>query len=69
MKNLFSRRNFLKTAAISGAAAALPGSAAAAPSILRDQSFKLNANPLKLGIMTYTIAKDWDIDTIIKESE
>ena len=66
MKNLFSRRNFLKTAAISGTAAALPGSVVAAPLSLKDDSFELNENPLKLGIMTYTIAKEWDIDTIIK---
>ena len=27
---------------------------------------KLNENPLKLGVMTYTLAKEWDIETIIK---
>jgi len=66
MKNLFSRRNFLKTAAISGTAVALPGSVGAAPLSNKDESFKLNENPLKIGIMTYTIAKEWDIDTVIK---
>ena len=66
MKNLFSRRNFLKTAAISGTAVALPGSVGAAPLSNKDESFELNENPLKLGIMTYTIAKEWDIDTVIK---
>ena len=29
-------------------------------------SSDLNKNPLKIGVMTYTIAKDWDIETIIK---
>lgn len=66
MKNLFSRRNFLKTAAISGAAASLPGSVSAAPIPYKGDSIKLNDNPLKIGIMTYTLAKEWDIDTIIK---
>ena len=66
MKNLFSRRNFLKTAAISGTAVALPGSVGAAPLSNKDESFELNENPLKIGIMTYTIAKEWDIDTVIK---
>ena len=66
MKNLFSRRNFLKTAAISGTAVALPGSVGAVPLSNKDELFELNENPLKIGIMTYTIAKDWDIDTVIK---
>jgi len=66
MKQLFSRRNFLRTAAISGTVASLPGCQIAAPPSQEDESFKLNENPLKLGIMTYTIAKEWDIDTVIK---
>ena len=66
MKNLFSRRNFLKTAAISGTVVALPGSVGATSLSPKDDPIKLNANPLKLGIMTYTIAKEWDIDTVIK---
>jgi sugar phosphate isomerase/epimerase len=66
MKSLFSRRNFLKTAAISGTAAALPGSVGAMPLSSKDDPIKFNENPLKIGIMTYTLAKEWDIDTIIK---
>lgn len=61
-----SRRNFLKTAALSGTAVALPGSVSAASLSPKGDTFKLNENPLKLGIMTYTIAKEWDIDTVIK---
>jgi len=30
------------------------------------QPFVPNTNPLKIGIMTYTIAKDWNIETIIR---
>lgn len=66
MKNIFSRRNFLKTAALSGTVAAIPGCTNVAKPIEEDTSFKLNENPLKIGVMTYNIAKDWDIETVIK---
>lgn len=66
MKNIFSRRNFIRTAALSGTALALPGKLTGATPSLKADSFRLNENPLKLGVMTYTLAKDWDIDTIIK---
>lgn len=66
MKNQFSRRNFLKTAAISGTAIMVPGYSAFSSPAGEKDSFTLNPNPLKIGIMTYTIAKDWDIETIIK---
>ena len=66
MKNTFSRRNFIQTAALSGAAITIPGSLSASSPVSRGNSFKLNENPLKLGLMTYTMAKTWDIDTIIK---
>lgn len=65
MKNNFSRRNFLKTAALSSTAFAIPGCVNANPT-QEDNSFKLNENPLKIGVMTYTIAKNWDIETVIK---
>jgi sugar phosphate isomerase/epimerase len=60
------RRNFLKTAALSTTAAMIPFGARS--EILSEQKkpVALNTNPLKIGIMTYTIAKDWDIETIIK---
>jgi len=64
MKNQFSRRKFLKTAVISSTAIVVPGSINA--SYKRKDSFTLNPNPLKLGILTYTIAMDWDIETYIK---
>jgi len=66
MKNIFSRRNFLRTTALSGAAAVLPGTIGCASPSNKKESLNLNENPLKLGVMTYNIAKDWDIDTIIK---
>ncbi|MEN8230075.1 MAG: twin-arginine translocation signal domain-containing protein [Bacteroidota bacterium] len=58
MENIFSRRNFLKSAAISSTAAVLSGcTTASTPDGERD-SFELNPNPLKLGVMTYNLAKD-----------
>ena len=65
MKNNFSRRNFLKTAALSSTAVAIPGCVNATPAH-EDNSFKLNENPLKIGVMTYNIAKKWGIETVVK---
>jgi sugar phosphate isomerase/epimerase len=66
MKKHFSRRNFLQTAAISASAVMLPAYALAPAKQKKGTVIPLNKNPLKLGLMTYTLAKDWDIDTIIK---
>ena len=65
MKTLVSRRGFLKTAAVAGAAAstteAIEQQAAASPS---------NDKPaLRIGIMTYTLGKDWDQETLIKNCQ
>jgi sugar phosphate isomerase/epimerase len=64
--NLFSRRNFLGTAAVSAAAMAMPGCNPATSSKNESSTFELNKNPLKLGLMTYMIGAAWDVDTIIK---
>ncbi|HKK63398.1 MAG TPA: TIM barrel protein [Bacteroidales bacterium] len=63
-----SRRNFLKAAAATGAAAMVPGHLyGESVSHNLNTSFEgLNKNPLKQGVMTYNIAKKWDIETIIK---
>ncbi len=66
MKNHFSRRNFLKTTALSSTAAIIPGCVGASPENEEEVAFSLNKNPLKLGVMTYTLAEEWDIETIIK---
>jgi len=60
----FSRKEFLKSAAISATAAILPNVSLADEKQEKDTSF--NPNPLKLGLMTYNLGKDWDIETIIK---
>jgi sugar phosphate isomerase/epimerase len=67
MKKRSSRRNFLKNAALSGAVFVLPGSInAPSESPEKEKEFSLNMKPLKLGVMTYNLAKNWDIETIIK---
>ena len=66
MKNIFSRRNFIRTAALTGTAMAMPGNLKSTSTSPEGENFRLNRNPLKLGVMTYTMAKDWDIETIIK---
>jgi sugar phosphate isomerase/epimerase len=66
MKNHFSRRNFLKTAAISAPAVMLPAYVMAAEQQKTGNTITLNKNPLKLGLMTYRLGMKWNIDTIIK---
>ena len=60
------RRNFIKTAALSSTAAAIPVAAYSEANQGKVKPFRLNTNPLKIGVMTFTLAKDWDIETIIK---
>jgi len=58
------RRRFLKTAGFTlGAASFLPVFAAESSA---PPSFILRPSKMKLGIVTYNIAKDWDLPTIIK---
>jgi sugar phosphate isomerase/epimerase len=66
MNKNFSRRNFLQTAAISASALTLPSYAFASEKSKKGTVISLNKNPLKIGLMTYTLGKDWDIETIIK---
>jgi sugar phosphate isomerase/epimerase len=60
--NPISRRSALKTLTALSALPLLGRSAAATPSAPGDGNFKL-------GIVTYNIAKDWDVPTIIKNCE
>lgn len=66
MNTHFSRRNFLQTAAISATATMIPGIAGASATEKESSIISINKNPLKIGTMTYNLAKDWDIETIIK---
>ncbi len=59
-----TRRKFIQTAAIGAAALTTGISKVSATETSSGPKKKLP--PLKLGLMTYTLGKDWDIETIIK---
>ena len=59
-----SRRRFIQTAALGAVAMSTRVPNASASGTLSTSGKKFP--PLKLGLMTYNLAKDWDIDTIIK---
>lgn len=59
------RRNFLKSSAIATTAAFIPLNEIPAIGDIQKSSAK-NPDPLKIGVMTYTLAQKWDIETIIK---
>jgi len=60
------RGKFIKTAVLSTAASVFPFVEKSTPDNQQKLSPTLNPFPLKIGVMTYTIAQDWDIETIIK---
>ena len=61
-----SRRSFLASAAAGvPVAAALARAHAAQPSAPGKDGFA-RPSPMKLGLVTYNLAKDWDIPTIIQ---
>ena len=60
------RREFLKAAGLSFGAAGVLGRSVFAAESARQPSFVLRPAKMKLGIVTYNIAKDWDVATIIK---
>lgn len=67
MNNPFSRRKFLQTSAMAGAAVVIPSAAFAADAEQKpDNTVVINKNPLKIGLMTYLLGSKWDIETIIK---
>src|SRR5438045_1100063 len=55
-----NRRGFVKTAATVAAVSLFPANAA------EPKTFISSATKMKLGTVTYNIAKDWDVPTIIK---
>lgn len=59
------RRNFLSTSA-AGAAAALISPMSLSPAGKQKKQADTKKEPLKIGVMTYTLAAKWDIETIIK---
>lgn len=67
MKDQISRRKFMLTSAAAGATAMVP--VFSLPSVkeeLQDTSVIFNKSPLKIGLMTYLLGSEWDIETIIK---
>jgi sugar phosphate isomerase/epimerase len=67
MKTESSRRDFIKAASVSALGLMVPAyTRASVKDKHQDKSNTLNKNPLKIGLMTYNLGKDWDIETIIK---
>ena len=60
------RREFLKAAGLTLGAAGFFGRSTFAAETSKPSSFILRPSRMKLGIVTYNIAKDWDVSTIIK---
>jgi sugar phosphate isomerase/epimerase len=68
------RRDFLKTGVLSAASLGTLGategrSLLAKAEAVAPQNAAPSPPPFKLGLVTYNLAKDWDIDTIIKNCE
>jgi sugar phosphate isomerase/epimerase len=62
--NSFNRRKFLQATALGGVGIAIGSTAQC--SVPAKSETKSKFPPLKLGLMTYNLAKNWDIETIIK---
>src|ERR1051325_5391231 len=60
-----NRRSFLKAAGLGAAALGVIDRAALAATT-RQPSFLAKAPRMKLGTVTYNLAQDWDVETIIK---
>jgi sugar phosphate isomerase/epimerase len=64
-----NRRSFIKTAGLGGSALALfPAMNVTVPQA-RGESFVKKAPAMKLGTVTYNLAQDWNIETIINNCE
>src|SRR6185436_19324226 len=60
------RREFLKATGLTIGAAGILARGSLAAESSRQASFIVRSAKMKLGIVTYNIAKDWDVPTIIK---
>lgn len=63
---MMERRNFIRTAALSTTAAIVPLAGQSVMALKKSKPIIVNPNPLKIGVMTYNLAKNWDVETIIK---
>jgi sugar phosphate isomerase/epimerase len=67
MKKQLSRRKFLQASAITSAAIVVPSQALfSSGEIKKRKTPAINNNPLKIGLMTYLLGSEWDIETIIR---
>jgi sugar phosphate isomerase/epimerase len=64
MSNQFTRRDVLRSSSL--AASAFVASSVHAANLQSATPNQQSKAPLRLGLMTYNLAKDWDIPTIIK---
>jgi sugar phosphate isomerase/epimerase len=64
-----TRRSFLKTAAFTGAALAVARQTSFAADVARQNNVLVRPPRMKLGTVTYNLAQDWDVLTIIKNCE
>ena len=66
MKNQLSRRRFLQTSAVSASAVILPACTISGAEEKKQESiFSVNKNPLNIGLHTWNIGMNWNIETII----
>jgi hypothetical protein len=66
MSGQFTRRELLRSSVVVGAASTLAVNSARGANPRSSVPNPLSPKSLKLGLMSYTLAQDWDIDTIIK---
>jgi sugar phosphate isomerase/epimerase len=64
-----TRRRFFKQAAVGAGALALGASSARAAAANKPAGFLARRPTMKLGLVTYNLAKDWDIETLIRNCE
>jgi len=64
-----NRRRFLRTAGLSASALGVVGSPLAAENEGKVAALQAKASTMRLGLVTYQLAQDWDLETIIKNCE
>src|SRR5438093_10753406 len=64
-----NRRSFLAAAGLSLGAASLTRPSALAAESSKPPNFLLKTPRMRLGTVTYNLAKDWDVPTIIRHCE
>jgi sugar phosphate isomerase/epimerase len=64
-----TRRRFLKTAGLSASALGVVSAPFAAENEGKVAAFQAKESTMRLGLVTYQLAQDWDLETIIKNCE